>query len=298
MRSANNTYAPTSGFEHFQPVRAVRMLVFIALAMWVPSVPADTIFADGFESGDRSTSTNGFRWTTSSANVRVMDSIAYRGKKSLCFLYHGKPAGEDSTAEQRFNLGGGYSELWIQYFVRLPANYFHRADSPSNNKFFYLWSRDYKDEGNEVSWHLWSAGDSGNSLLSYVTFDEYGHHPNARDGYAKPLFVDRNSDLNRWFEVVLHWKRQSAPDSADGVVQVWKRSADGTLQNLISETNLSRTWGRYASDNFVDQGYVFGWANAGFSEDTDICIDDISFSDSPPADLAEKPKAVKGVVVR
>ena len=226
-----------------------------------------------------------------------MQGLANSGSHSLCFLYHGKPSGQDSTAEQKFELGRPVTEVWVKYFIRFPRNYFHRADSPSNNKFFYFWSKDYQDEGDEVSWHLWASGDTGNSVLTYVTFDEYGHHPNLKDGIPKPVFVDRSRDLERWIKVILHWKRQSGPDEADGVVQVWASDRDGSLRNLISATNLTHTWGRYSNYNFVDRGYVLGWANSGFEQDTDICIDDISFSEEPPGELAI-PKPVTGTTVK
>src|SRR6056297_1022160 len=84
----------------------------------VGAVPAsaDDLFFDSFESGDLNTSQNGFEWggDGSTGNVTVSTERAYSGQHSLRFLFRGKPAGQDSTAEQRFSLGGEFTELWVQ----------------------------------------------------------------------------------------------------------------------------------------------------------------------------------------
>jgi len=113
------------------------------------------------------------------------------------------------------------------------------------------------------------------------------------------ISIDR--DLEKWIEVTYHWKRQSAETSEDGVVELWKKVGDEPRQKIFSEKNLNRTWskdgGPNPAYNFIDQGYLLGWANSGFDKDTTICIDDVQFSDKPLISQIE-PKKVSGVEVR
>lgn len=257
--------------------------VAIVLSVVAPSfgaAEARPFFTDSFESGDRSHSENGFVWGGSDRvgrKVYVSSDVAHTGSNSLCFMYTGKPLGQDSSAEQRFLLGRRVRELWVRYFIFFPRNYFHRDDRPSNNKLFYLWGGDYQDSDNYVSFHTRSTGEDGNSNLSWVPFNRRPH-PLARQ--PKIEFVNRRRDLGRWMEVVLHWRRQSTQDATDGVIQLWQRPANASSYTaLVDERSSNLTWGK--GSNLIDRGYIFGWSNSGFSRDTQICIDDIQFSETP-----------------
>ena len=277
--------------------RATALMTVIATSSAAFGATGD-IFADSFESGARATSTDGFVWSRTGDSVFVSDQVARTGTHSLCFLYKGKPSGMDSTAEQRFKLGSENTELWLQFFVRFPANYRHRSDSPSNNKFLMLWSRDYKDPGITAGMHLWADG-NGNSNLSYTVGLLSPHFPSIEDG-GHPRMVSVDTDLEKWIEVTYHWKRQSAETASDGVVEIWRRVGDGPREKIISATDLNRNWssdgGSNPGYNFIDQGYLMGWSNSGFDQDTTICIDDVRFSAKPLISVIE-PGRVTGVIV-
>ena len=275
------------------------ILAVAALAS-APTIGAtEAFFSDSFESGDQSASANGFSWSRTGGNVFVSKEAARTGSHSLCFRYSGKPSGEDSTAEQRFKLGSEYTDLWIQFYVRFPANYRHRSDSPPNNKFLMLWSRSYQDVGVTAGLHLWSDG-SNNSNISYTAGVTSPHFPLQKNG-GHPRMISVDRDLEKWIEVTYHWKRQSTETSQDGVIELWRKVGDGPRQKIFSETNLDRTWSKDGGSNpgynFIDQGYLLGWANSGFDEDTTICIDDVQFSNKPLISQVE-PKKVSGVEVR
>lgn len=279
-------------------VRTTALLAMVATSSSAFGATGD-IFADSFESGTRLASTNGFVWSRTADNVFVSDKVARTGTHSLCFLYRGKPSGTDSTAEQRFKLGSENTELWLQFFVRFPANYRHRSDSPSNNKFLMLWSRDYSNPGITAGMHLWSDGND-NSNLSYTVGVLSPHFPLIKDG-GHPGMVSIDTDLAKWMEVTYHWKRQSSETASDGVVEIWRRVGDGPRDKIISAIDLDRNWsqdgGPKPGYNFIDQGYLMGWANSGFDQDTTICIDDVRFSTKPLINTVG-PAPVSGVAVK
>ena len=123
---------------------------FIIILLFIFSVStqgiAGSIFADSFESGDISHSENGFWWQVGK-NTNVTTAIAHTGKYSLRFKYPAVARGSDSWAEQRFDLGNTYPEVWIQFYIYFPngtegigPKYVQRTDTgPNNDKFIRLW---------------------------------------------------------------------------------------------------------------------------------------------------------------
>ena len=85
----------------------------------------------------------------------------------------------------------------------------------------------------------------------------------------------KDEDLGRWN----HWRfhiKVSDPGQNNGVFKMWK---DGTL--VINETALPNDPQDHTRSKYLT-GYLMGWANSGFSEDTLIFIDDIQFYDLNP----------------
>lgn len=287
----------------------MRIQMFVTLALIASlmtsaeSAAADVIFRDGFETGDRSSSTNGFVWSRTGDRVYVSSDTARTGTHSLCFFYLGKPSGEDSTAEQRFKLGAPRTEIWMQFWVKIPKNYYHRDDSPSNNKFITLWSKDYTDYGNSVIIGLWSDTHWDNVLKARVTDTgntvvNWGSVGPPKGPSDSTLFIDRATDLGKWIEVTFHWKLASGKGANDGVVELWKGDEDGRRQ-LFSRHDVPN-WGpddgKDPAYNFLDQGYLFGWANSGFSNDTYFYVDDFTVSTSPLIPIPVAPKSPTKVI--
>lgn len=272
--------------------------VSIMIGFWSSSARSADIFSDDFESGDRAKTENGFSWSNSGDNVFVSTDVALSGKYSLCFRFAGKPPGADAMAEQRFKLGGNYTELWVQFNVFLPKNYFHRAENPGNNKLMSLWSRDYQNTGNLTVLHLWPEADGG-SAVTYMVSDKK-NRPLIKDG-GHPMLFELDKQRGKWTEVTYHWRRQTSETSSDGLVEMWRKVGSGPREKIISAENLDNTWGRDGGPspayNFVTEGYLLGWANSGFSEDTQICIDDVKFSTQPVIPLVE-PKSPNSISVR
>ena len=125
---------------------------FIAICLLGHAQPAATaiLLQDDFETGDLSTPQTGTgSWAGtnfgSADRVQVSSTLARGGTYSLQFSFGGGASGDDAWAEQRFELGGQFGEVWIEYELYVPANYYHRADPPSaNNKFLvHLWAGAY-----------------------------------------------------------------------------------------------------------------------------------------------------------
>ena len=99
--------------------------------------------------------------------------------------------------------------------------------------------------------------------------------------------VDRETDLNTWMRVLVHWKRASGPGSHDGVVEVYK-VVNGVTTTVLRERGV-QSWGPDTGGdpayNFLTDGYLLGWANSGFTEKTVIAIDDFELHSTQPPDF-------------
>ncbi len=65
-------------------------------------------------------------------------------------------------------------------------------------------------------------------------------------------------------EFVVERIRSTSLTSNDGSYRIWKKTASTNWQLIFENTNLTV----YQPDNYFTDGYVFGWSNSGFAEDT------------------------------
>src|SRR5690606_25220930 len=119
----------------------------------------------------------------------------YQGKYSLAFTHRAKPIGEDSSAEQRFDLGGSYPEIWFSYWVRVPDNFYHRSGGgAANTKWLALWTNNYEDRtGVTAVWEYWPSSD-GSSRIAYRWVGPDG--ASAHQDYT--AFIDATADRGKW----------------------------------------------------------------------------------------------------
>src|SRR5690606_21754621 len=133
-----------------------------------------------------------------------------------------------------------------------------------------LWGNDYNASNKHGASTLPSGG--GDSRLIV----EYGRDEGpigAYDAPSKNGFITDN-ERGRWNHFRWHSKMASSSSSNDGVVEVWW---NGTL--VARDTSMDI----YGSGrNYIDQGYLLGWANSGFASKTSIFIDDVRFYDTDP----------------
>lgn len=274
--------------------------VFLVLASAIPiGLRCEVIGSDDFESGSISGQHGGFSWASHGNNVFAeVDPVTGRptipanGKNSAGFAYRAKPAGEDSTAELRFNLASPMPEIYLTYKIRIPDNYFHRPERPGNSKWLMLWSNNYEDfAGLSVGWEYWPSGSGdGSSNLAYRWVDK-----NGRSGHKdyRP-FIDPTVHRGKWMTIVEHVKMSSGPGKSDGIIESWRQVGDGDLEQIHRADSLV-LWPSVGPAGFT-HGYLMGWSNSGYSSETTFYIDDFLISDAWP--LGPQPKKVDSVRVQ
>lgn len=288
-------------------MKKIFIILFIAGGLLLSnSLMAANIFLDGFESEDLSTTNaDGFSWANPNrtslvtmdpdANQGVCegsetgayaiwnngdicnfggdgkDWTAKNGDISMRFRY---PA-DEPWAEQRFEMGEAYPELWMAFWLRVPTN-FHKGDG-SNNKFWRIWRNDYSESKCKVGSEFRTAGNqypdgSANVYLKAPA--------NTGDAAHYSPFM-RPEDAGRWMHIVVYMKCSSEVDSGDGIVRQWRKwesDSDYILMNEVTNRNIQPE-GPKGSQGF-NKGYIMGWANDPYSETTEFLIDDFELSTS------------------
>jgi len=271
---------------------------------------------DGFESKNLSSptgpspalNTNGFRWggTNYTSVVGMLngqptrvyagsvinevmagyDFNCYSNTYCLRFRY---PAGGD-MAEQRFDLGTSYRDVWFRYWLRVPNNYTHGSRSPSNHKFFALWMDAYEGSSPLLIWEFWGTS-NGSSTLGYHFRQTGGSDGPHLD--QKP-FISVPTDRGRWMQVVIHAKAATSNSSNDGVVELWRRWSNESAFTKLHEYNSANF--TPVSNNGWRYGYFMGWTNAPYAQETEWLMDDLTVSNeslltSTPATIQSPPTA-------
>lgn len=251
-------------------------LLALTLTLATVTTQAGVIFQDGFEAGNLALRQNGFSWG-SSKDAGASNERAKSGSYSLKFTFAGVTSGQDSFSEQRFNLGGNYTEIWMSYDLYIPANYVHRTqtDSSNNKGFLYLWSGDYNSpSGPGMGPNLWPMNET-TGPASYGTQYVWGPGWGKHFWSAMPKAIE-SADLGKWVQIVAHYKYATSANN-NGVAEIWK-TRDGVQTKLMGITNGD--WYVPGQPGF-DQGYLLGWANSGFSQTTIFYIDNVVVSTTP-----------------
>lgn len=244
---------------------------------------------DGFESGAATTahvSAEGsqlFGWK-GGVRTKVTSEKAKSGKYSLRFHYPAAEDGKDSFSEQRFVIPNGASVLTISYDLYVPDNFYHRDQTSSeNNKFLFLWSGTYGTVASHqsVGFEYWPAFLAGGSRDDSVLSHHLG--PDQTDwGHKTPTRVPVLSvaDRGQWVNFSVYVKL-SSETGKDGRIIVKKNG--NTLFDVQNLANYSQ------SGNYLDQGYLLGWSNSGFAEDTYFYVDNFRITVGRSAALPNPP---------
>jgi hypothetical protein len=212
---------------------------------------------------------------------REVDWDPFHGDHSLRFRY---PAGIP-MAEQRFDLGKAYKDIWFQYWIRVPTNFFYSDKVPNNHKLFALWMDGYSAHGSGASalWEFWAQEDGSVRLALHFSeggFTGAGGHQQHTD------FIKVPEDRGRWMEVTIHVKASSQGDSEDGVMELWRRWANEPVSKrelLHRRTDAKLPLPADGPDGWKE-GYFLGWANGSYSETTEWFIDHVTISEEPLID--------------
>lgn len=205
---------------------------------------------------------NGRNWT------------AYAGEHSLRFRY---PAGEAWT-EQRYGLGKAYPEIWMSYWVRIPDNYTHGPiGSPRNQKWGAIWTDDYsyKGDGPTVVFNMWPDGSGGDSASTVSITNATNMNAGHIESYSG--FIKVPEDRGRWMHNVFYLKISSSSSTGDGIVRWWRRWQGEKEFTRLANLETVGLWPNSGPKGF-SKGYLLGWANGAYNEDTEFLIDNFTIS--------------------
>ena len=273
-----------------------KLLGFSSIILGSALLQGEQLFHDTFESADMSqTNSQGFFWENNNrtsvvygdgtrseavwnngpiSNVTELDWQAWKGNHSLRFRW---PAGKN-WSEQRFNLGTAEKEIWLSYFIRVPHNYRHCTSCDrQNNKFFAFWMDGYEARGvGSTFWLSMEPAGGGNTNLAF-TYSE-GNNTASRGYQQRTPFINIETDRGRWMQIVIHLKTESSNGTDDGIVETWRRwSDDTTFTQLHSNSNVGFNIPDGGPQGFL-RGYLFGWANGPYAENTDWLLDEFKIS--------------------
>lgn len=232
------------------------------------------LFADSFELGNLNRTENGHGWGETNTKpddfCDVTNDLARTGTYGLRFFFNGDGLNQEDGpwAEQRFNLGAQYSDITIEFYVHVPSNYNHSL--PGNNKFLAVYGAPYAfgevapETRFQVNWSL-EQGAGGASDLSV-------HH--LLEGDEQTIVFPTSgqgviglADRGNWVKFRFRVKVPAGEGTNDGIMQIWKNDV------LISDEQTQNSYGGNPG-NYIDQLYIFGWANSGFTADTVLTVDD------------------------
>jgi len=272
-----------------------KLLQFTAalLLIFASSVQAGEIYATSFESGSL-VNNSGFRWQAG-VKSSISSDRAKSGKYSLKFSYPGVPIGKDSFSEQRFKLTSRHRELWIEYDLYVPSNYYHRKGpgSDNNKAYVWMWTGEYRDKTvTKLGGHLWANSDGTSRFIAYHRNGLNGQK-NTVNWWCSTCSNGQTSngivraDRGKWMHLKIHMKYATSANN-DGVYEIWKTNGNGITTKIINIHN-----GHWYSDNGItgfDAGYIFGWSNSGFDENTYFYIDNFTISADTSAVITALPK--------
>jgi hypothetical protein len=250
------------------------------------SAQSAVLFQDDFESASLAHTENGIKWGDS-VRVTFPGDRALGGKYAARFRFPGSTVmSDDAWAELRFDLGSLRKEIWIKYDLFVPTNYYHRQDpsGPNNNKFIMLWSSTYESAW-EFGFHTlpsvlstltggsdlmasWKPAGVGNAM-QYINMTDLSVHYQSTN-WDIPM-LNPATDNGKWVTFVMHIKAADI-GVKNGVIELWKNG-----KQLVSKTNVDLYYPD-ASKNGFQYGYLLGWSNSGYNQDTDFYIDNVIFA--------------------
>jgi hypothetical protein len=271
----------------------------VPLQAALSTAPAgDVVFFDDFESGELVSRGRGFRWNNSNrASIVRRDGCAVwnnrpiencgasafsdtwegapesGGNHALRFRY---PAGQEE-AEQRFTIGSAHPEMWASWWMRVPVNFEHLSVRNPNNKLFMFWMDDYSDkgDGSTVGMEFRPNGEGGSNW--YVKVSPGGNVTLRGDQGSTP-FIAYPGDQGRWMKIVVRMKAESSEGAADGIVQVWRRWEGQNSFALTHDLNAQPIRLPAEGPRGFSAGYLMGWANSTYGEDTEFLLDNFTLS--------------------
>jgi hypothetical protein len=290
-----------------------RLALAISVALVLLSGPqafARLLFEDDFSSGNFSRHNDFFRWgrsgeipssTTWSSWIESLVGPDGRQTNAIRFTY-------GTWQEVRFHLTRSvderrgdnvpsdtiYPEIWVSYWMRVPANYFHRGLTVGNNNkgWLMLWKDRYANHGSSIpedeitptmnSFHWWNAGGTDQSHPEYgvstlrivnsrdnSSLGQRGSATFVRPRERRPnghAYAFLQDEYGIWVHYAFGMKVASSRSAADGFTRVYK---NGDLA-IAWEGEIGGS--DRPEKNGYDRGYIMGYHNSGYDEPTTFYI--------------------------
>ena len=228
---------------------------------------------------------------TTNPAISASDIPADRGGNIVngAFLFQ-YPIGTDSWKEERFTIEkavldgrDGLREIWIQYDQFIPTN--HKTIVLSGHwtsKIFFLYAEEANVGRNADEPRLMLTNVHGKTAFNSYIRGDFKH----RDELGNDVYtgfgggdatIDRAVDLGKWQRRTLHVKLPTSFTSNNGIIEYWIRHGNGVVKKHIDITN-----GDFLDKDFqyIRNGYILGWSNPGFDEDTSFLITNFILSES------------------
>jgi len=303
----------------------------IAACLLVITLPltsqAELLFEDDFSSGDISKHNDYFRWgregTILAAGTLSNKIVAVNGPSgntvdAIQFTYgtwqevrfHLTESVNQVIEYDNANTDVQYQSVWISYDMLVPENYHHRStNSTVNNKgFLSLWQDGYSTQAKCQGQIEWWPTAEGNSEM---TMNVGGHKRNY--SFVDPAYIsttyypeaaaafDLSKDRGKWRNFGFYFYAGSQSGARDGIYEFY---VDGKLKARMTGINYQRN---VSSDPLgFNKGYLLGYHNSGYDEQTTFHITNFKFGDSkegvipPPTDAkspASPPSGISSTIV-
>ncbi|MDM7859648.1 hypothetical protein QTP81_03375 [Alteromonas sp. ASW11-36] len=158
----------------------------------------------------------------------------------------------------------------------------------NNNKLSTQWQGQYSNAGVTVETEAILPAKGGENGVSYCrpTINRSSSHGssgtviNRIEGKLAECFHPR--DNGTVVELLIERQRSSSLTAKDGSYRIWKRTERTDWELIFSNTSVKIY---QEENNHFDNGYVFGWANSGYNEDTYFYLLGWQLWDTKPAFL-------------
>jgi hypothetical protein len=201
------------------------------------------------------------------------------------FVYPGNPdLAVDSWSEIRGRFPSHpASEIWMEWYLYVPANYVHRGAVPANNKFWIVGYDDKMHNGwsEPGGWTVRmeinpesTQGNISRGRLVYGNASTGGSSSWDLD-QPSPSGIIKTEDLGAWVRYGVHVRLATSQNAADGEINVWRNGL-----RVSHNIGVPLASGSFAKP--INCFELMGWANSGFTEETVFYIDDIRIYGANP----------------
>ncbi|MCW8107262.1 hypothetical protein OPS25_01925 [Alteromonas ponticola] len=143
----------------------------------------------------------------------------------------------------------------------------------NNNKLSTQWQGRYSNAGMTMETESYPPLKGYENGVSYCrpvvnTSESHRTSGTVRNGLGDAAECFHPRDNGTVVELVIERVRSSSLEAKDGSYRIWKKTESTDWVMIFERTDLTA----YQPDNYFTDGYVFGWSNSGYQEDTSFYL--------------------------